>query len=157
MNFLLFKHKVSWVQSLIHVWLCDLMDCSTPGLPGHHQLLELPQTHVHWVGDAIQPSHPVIPFSSSLRSFPASGSFQMSHLFASCGQSIGVSNFNINSSNEYSRLISFRIDWFVLLAAHGTLKSLLQNHSSKASIFLRSGFFIIQLSYPYMTTGKKKI
>ena len=71
--------------------LCDPMDCSLPDLPVHHQLLELAQTPVHWIGDAIQPSHPVIPFSSHLQSFPASGSFPMSHFFASGGQSIGVS------------------------------------------------------------------
>ena len=71
--------------------LCDPMDCSTPGLPVHHQLLELAQTHVHWVDDAIQPSSSVVPFSSRLQSFPASGSFPVSQFFASCGQSIGVS------------------------------------------------------------------
>jgi len=71
--------------------LCDPMDCSTPGLPVHYQLPEFTQTHVHWVGDAIQPSHPVIPFFSRLQSFPVSGSFPMSQLFVSGGQSIGVS------------------------------------------------------------------
>ena len=71
--------------------LCDSMDCSTPGLPVHHQFPEFTQTHVHWVSDAIQPSPPVIPFSSSLQSFPALGSFQLSQLFATGGQSIGVS------------------------------------------------------------------
>ena len=71
--------------------LCNPMDCSTPGFPVGHQLLELTQTHVHWVSDAIQPSHPVFPFSSCLPSFPASGSFQMSQFFASGGQSIGAS------------------------------------------------------------------
>ena len=71
--------------------LCDPMDCSTPGLPVHHQLPEFIQTHVHWVGDAIQPSHPVIPFSSCLQSFPASGSFPTSEFFPSGGQSIGAS------------------------------------------------------------------
>ena len=71
--------------------LCDPMDCSTPGFPVHHELPELAQTHVHWVGDAIQPSHPVVPLSSCLQSFPASGSFAMSQLLASGDQSIGVS------------------------------------------------------------------
>ena len=72
--------------------LCDLKDCSTPGFPAHHQLPEFTQTHVHWVGDVIQPSHPlVVPFSSCLQSFPASGSFPMSQFFSSGGQSIGVS------------------------------------------------------------------
>ena len=70
---------------------CNPMDYSTPGLPVHHQLLEFTQTHVLWVGDAIQPSHPVVPFSSYLQSFPVSGSFTMSQLFASGGQNTGVS------------------------------------------------------------------
>ena len=127
------------------------MDCSTPGLPVHYHLPEFTQTHVHWVCDAIQPSHPVILFSSCLQSFPASGSFQMSQLFASGGQSF---SFNISPSNEHPGLISFRMDWLDLLVVQGTLKSLLQHHSSKASILLHSPFFIVQLSHPYMTTGK---
>ena len=120
----------------------------------HHQLPEFAQTHVHGVGDAIQPSHPVVPFSSCLQSFPASGSFQMSQPFASSGQSIGVSASNISPSNENPGLISFRMDWFDLLAVQGTIKSLLQHHSSKASILQCSAFFIVQLSHPYMTIGK---
>ena len=95
----------------------------------------------------------VIHFSSCLQSFPASGSFPLSQIFTSGGQSIGVS-FSISPSNEYSGLISFRMDWFELLAVQGTLKSLLQHHSSKASILQCSDFFIVQLSHPYMTTGK---
>ena len=84
--------SISSVQSLSRVWLCDPMNCITPGLPVPHQLPESTQTHVHWVSDAIQLSHPlVIAFSSCLQSFPASGSFQMSQLFASGSQSIGVS------------------------------------------------------------------
>ena len=83
--------QFSSVQLLSYVQLCDPMDCSMPGLPVHHQLLEFTQTHVHWLGDAIQPSHPVIPFSFCLQSFPASGSFWMSQFFASGGQRIGVS------------------------------------------------------------------
>ena len=98
----------------------------------------------------------VIPFSSRLQSFPASGYFQMSQFFVSGGQSIGVSSFSISPSNEYSGLISFRIDWLDLLAVQGSLKSLLQYHSSKAMILQRSAFFIVQLSHPYMTTGKTK-
>ena len=99
-------------------------------------------------------SSSVVPFSSCPQSFPASGSFQMSQLFASGGQSIGSFSFSINPSNEYSGLISFRMDWLDLLAVQGTLKSLLQYHRSKASILWHSAFFIIQLSHPYMTTGK---
>ena len=99
-------------------------------------------------------SSSVIPFSSCLQSFPASGSFQMSQLFASGGQSIKSFSFSTSPSKEYSGLISFRMDWLDLLAVQGTLKSLLQHHSSKASILRCSAFFIVQLSHPYMTTGK---
>ena len=123
--------------------LCDPMDCSTPGLPVHHQLPELAQTHVHRVGDAIKLYHPVIPFSSLLQSFPASGSFQMSQLFADQRWPKYWSfSFSISLSNEYSGLISFRMDWLNLLAVQGTLKSLLQHHSSKTSILQHSAFFI---------------
>ena len=90
----------------------------------------------------------VVLFSSCLQSFPASGSFAMSQFFASSGQSTGA------SSNEYSGLISFSIDWLDLLAVQETLKSLLQHHSSKPSILQHSAFFIVQFSHPYMTTGK---
>ena len=99
-------------------------------------------------------SSSVVPFSSCLQSFPASGSFQMSQFFASGGQSIGSFSFSISPSNDYSGLISFRMDWLDLVAVQGTLNSLLQHHSSKASILWYSAFFIGQLSHPYMTTGK---
>ena len=90
--------------------LCDPMDCSTPGFPVLHQLLELPQTHVHWVGDAIQSNHLILCYPLlCFRSCPESGSFLMSWLFTSGGQSIGA----------YSGLVSFRIDWFDLLAVQG--------------------------------------
>ena len=98
-------------------------------------------------------SSSVIPFSSHLQSFPASGSFQMSQLFTSGGQSIGASASN-TILQRISGLISFRIDWLELLAVQRTLESLLQHHSSKASILRRSAFFTVQLSHPYMTTGK---
>ena len=93
----------------------------------------------------------VIPFSSRLQSFPASGSFQMSHFFTSDGLSF---SYSISPSNEYSGLTSFRIHWLDLLAVQGTLKSLLQQHSSKASILWHSAIFIVQLSHPYVTTWK---
>ena len=110
--------------------LCNSMDWSTPGFPVLHYLPEFAQTHVHWVGDAIQPSHPLLPpFSSCLQSFPASGSFPRSRLFASCGQSCGASAGSISPSNEYSGLISFRIDSFDILAIQGSLKGLLQYHN----------------------------
>ena len=89
--------------------LCVPMDCSTPGLPVHHQLLELAQTHVHWVGDTIQPSHPLVPFSSCLQSFPASGSFVISQFFASGGQSIRA------SASASASVLPMNIhDWFPL-------------------------------------------
>ena len=90
--------------------LCDPMDCSTPGLLVHHQLPEFTQARVHWVGDAIQPCHPVVPFSSQLQSFLASGSFQMSQLFTSGGPKYWSFIINISPYNEYSGLISFRMD-----------------------------------------------
>ena len=100
-------------------------------------------------------SSSVVPFSSCLQSFPESGSFPMSQFFASGGQGIGVSaSASASASNEYSGLIYFRMDWLDLLSVQGTLKSLLQHHSSKASILQCSTFFIVQLSHPYMTTGK---
>ena len=128
------------------------MNCSTPGLPVHHQLLEFTQTLVHWVGDAIQPSHAVIPFSFRLQSFPASGSFQMSQFFSLGGQRIGVSaSVSVLSMNtqDWSPL---EASW-ISLQSKG-LKSLLQHNSSKASILWHSAFFIVQLSHPYMITGK---
>ena len=101
-------------------------------------------------------SSSVAPFSCRLQSFPASRSFPVSQLFTSGGQSIGASvlSSSISPSNEYSGLISFRMGWLDLLAVQGTLKSLLQHHSSKASILQHSAFFKVQLSHPFMTTGK---
>ena len=134
--------------------LCDPVDCSMPGLPVHHQLPQFTQTHVHWVGDAIQPSHPL-----SSPSSPAFNLSQQQGLFQWTSSSHQVAkhwsfSFSINPSNEYSGMIFFRIDWLDFLAVQGTLKSLLQHHSSKASILQRSTFFIVQLPHPYMTTGK---
>ena len=96
-------------------------------------------------------SSSVVPFSSSLQSFPASGSFPISQFFASGGQKYW--SFSISPSNEYSGFISFRINWFDISAIQGTLESLLQ-HNSKASVVQHSAFFMVQLSHPYMTTGK---
>ena len=130
------------------------MDSSTPGLPVHHQLTELAQTHVYRVGDAIQPAHPLSPLLLPPSVFPPIRVFSNeSVFFASGGRSIGNFHFSISPSNEYSGLISFRMDWFDFLAVQGTLKSL-QHHSSKASIIQYPAFFIVQLSHPYMTTGK---
>ena len=130
--------------------LCDPMNRGMPGFPVHHQLLESTQIHAHCVSEAIQSSHPL---SSCPQSFPTLGSFQMSQLFTSGGKYWSFS-FNISPSNEQPGLISFSMDWLDLLAVQGTLKSLLQHHSSKASILRCSAFFIVQLSHPYMTTGK---
>ena len=135
--------------------LCDPMDCSTPGLPVHHQLSEF--THScplsWWCHATISSS--VIPFSSCLQSFPASGLFKwVSSLHQVAKDWCWSFSFDISPSNKYSGLISFRMDWLDLFAIYGTLKSLLQHHSSKASILKRSAFFTVQLSHPYMTTGK---
>ena len=111
--------------------LCDPVDGSTPGFPVLHCLLEFGEMHVHWVGDAIQPSCPSSwPSPPAFHSSPASGSFLMSWLFTSGGQSSSIC-----PSNEYSGLISFRIDWFDLLSIQGTFKSLLQHHSPKHQFF----------------------
>ena len=146
---------LSSVQSLSRVRLfVTPMDCSTPGLPVHHQLSELAQTHVHQVGDAIQPSHPL-----SLPSPPAFNISQHQGLFRWVGSSHQVAKvlefqFQHQSFQWYSGLISFRINLFDLFAVQGTLKSLLQHHSSKASVLWHSAFFIVQLSHPYMSTEK---
>ena len=138
------------------------MDCSTPGLPVHHQLPEFTQTHVHWVYPDSCPlswwCHPtisssVVPFSC-LQSFPVSRSFPMSQFFHIKLPKYWSFSFSISPSNEHPGLISFRMDWLGLLAVQGTLKSLLQHHSSKASILWSSAFFLVQLSHPYVTTGK---
>ena len=133
------------------------MNCSTPGLPVHHQLPEFTQTHVHWVGDAIQPSHPLsspllLP-PSVLPSTRVFSNESILHIRWAKYWSFSF-GFSISPSNEYSGLISFRMDWLDLLAVLGTIKSLFQHHSWKASILQCSAFFIVQLSHPYMTTGK---
>ena len=130
------------------------MGCSMPGLPVHQHLPEITQIHVHWVSDAIQPSHPL-----SSPSPPAFNLFQHQGLFKWVTFCIRWPkywsfSFSISPSNEHPGLISLRTDWLDLLAVQGTLKSFLQHHSSKASILWRSAFLIVQLSHPYMTTGK---
>ena len=126
------------------------MDCSIPGFPVHHQLLELAQTHIHPVSDAIQPSHALS--SPSPPTFNLSQHQGLFQWVSSLHQVEKVLKFQ--PSNEYSGLISFRMDWLDLLAVQGTLKSLLQHHSSKAPILHWSAVFMVQLSQPYMTTGK---
>ena len=139
-----------WWYFLIHfssvaqscLTLCDSMDCSTPGFPVHHQLLELTQTHIHWVGDAIQPSHPV--------SSPSPPTFNLSQHWGLFSESVlrirwpkyWSFSFKVSLSNDYSGLISFRMDWLDLLAVQGTLKGLLQHQfksiNSSALSFLYS-------------------
>ena len=128
------------------------MDCSTPGLPVYHQLLELTLTHVHWVCNAIQWSHPLS--STSSPAFNLSQHHSNESVLCIRWPKYWSFSFSISPSNEHPRLISFRMDWLDLLAVQETLKSLLQHHSSKASILRCSAFFIVQLSHPYMTTGK---
>ena len=133
--------------------LCNPTDCSMPGFPFHYQLPELAQTHVHQVNDAIQLPHPVVPFSCCLQYFLPLESFPMNHSFASCGQSIRT----LASASVLPKNIQ---DWFplgltgLISFQSKRLKSLLHHHSSKASILRHSAFFMVQLSHPYMTTGK---
>ena len=128
------------------VTLCDPMNRSTPGLPVHHQLLEFTQTHIHRVSDAIQPSHPLSsllllpPIPPSTRVFSNESALHIRW------QKCRSFSFNISPSNEYPGLISFRMDWLDLLAVQGTLKSLLQHHSSEPSILRCSAFFTVQLT-----------
>ena len=132
---------------------CNPMNRSTPGLPVHHQLPEFTQTHVHRVSDAIQPSHPrSSPSPTSI--FPSIRVFSSESVLRIRWPKYWSFSFSISPSNEYSGLISFRMDWLDLLAVQGTLKSLLQHYSSRASILWRSAFFTVQLSHRYMNTGK---
>ena len=130
------------------------MNHSTPGLPVHHQLPEFTQIHFHRVSDAIQPSHPLsspsppAPNPPSIRVFSSESTLRMRW------PKYWSFSFTISPSKEHSGLFSFRMDWLDLLAVQGTLKNLLQHHSSKASILQHSAFFTVQPSHPYMTTGK---
>ena len=131
--------------------LCDSVDCNTPGFPVPHHILESSQVRVHCISDAIQPSHPL-----SSPSLPAFNLSQHQGLFQSVLRTRWSKywsfSFNTSPSNEHSGLIFFRMDWLALLAIQGTLKSLLKHHNLKASILRCSAFFIVQSSYPYMTT-----
>ena len=133
--------------------LCNPMDCSTPGLPVHYQLPEIAQTHVHLVSDVIQPSRLLSsPFPPAFNLSQHQGLFKW---LSSSHQVAKVLELQLQhqSFQWYLGLISFRIDWLNLHAVQGSLKSLLQHHSSKASILWHSAFFMVQLSHPYMTTG----
>ena len=139
------QHPLSSVQSLSHVWLCDLMNRSTPGLPVHHQLPESNQTHIHWIGDAIQPSHRLLfPSPPSLNPSQHQSLFKWA---SSLHQVAKVLEFQLqHQSFQWTPMTDlFRMDWLDLFAVQGTHKSLLQNHSSKASILWCSAFFIVQL------------
>ena len=133
---------------------CDPMGCSMPGLPVHHQLPEFTQTQVHWISNTIQPSHP-LPSPSP----PAFNLFQHQGLFQWVSSLYRVAKvlelqLQHQSFQCILGLISFRIDWFDLLAVQRTLKNLLQHYSSKASVLQCSAFFMVQLSHPYMTPGE---
>ena len=147
-------NSIQSVQSLSRVQFSDHMNHSTQGLPVHHQLPESTQMHVRWIGDAIQPSHPLpSPSRPALNLSQHQGPFKW---VSSSHQAAKLLEFQLqySPSNEHPGLISFRMVWLDLLAVQGTLKSLLQHHSSKASTLRDSAFFTIQLSHPYITTGK---
>ena len=134
--------------------LCNPMNHSTPGLPVHHQLPEFTQTHVHWI---VMPSNHLIlcrPLLLLPSIFPSIRVFSKESALCLRWPKYWSFSFNISPSNEHLGLSYFRMDWLDLLTIQGTLKSLLQHHSSKASILHCSGFFIVQLSHPYMTSGK---
>ena len=158
--------KMGQRKSQFNSVLFSLSDMSNPLWPHglqhtrlsiHHQVPELTHTHVHRVSDTIQPSnhlvlcHPLLLLTSI---FPSIRVFSNESALRIRWPKYWSFSFNISTSNEYSGLISFMIDWLDLLAVQGTLMSLLQNHSSKASIPQWSAFFIVQLSHPYMTTGR---
>ena len=130
------------------------MNHSTPGLPVHHQLPEFTQTHFHRVSDAIQPSHPLSPLLLLPPIPPSIKVFSNESNPCMRWSKYWSFSFSIIPSKEIPGLISFRMDWLDLLAVQGTLQSLFQHHSSKASILQCSAFFTVQLSHPYMTTGK---
>ena len=135
--------------------LGDPMNRSTPGLPVHHQLPESSQTHVHCVGDAIQPSHPLSSPSPPALIFLSIRVFSIEFAILIRWPKYWSFSLNISPSSEHPGLISFRMDWLDLLAVQGTLKSLLQHHSSKASILQCSAFFIVQLSHVYTHTARR--
>ena len=136
--------------------LCDPKNCSMPGLPVYHQL---PESTLPMSIESVMPSnHPILCRSLLLLPsiFPSIRVFSNESALHIRWPKYWSFSFNISPSNEYSGLISFRMDWLDLLAVQGTLKSVLQHHSSKASILQCSAFLIVQLSHPYMTTGKTK-
>ena len=147
------KVSVSSVAQLCPT-LCDPIDCSTPGFPVHHQLPELAQTRVYRVSDAIQPSHPPSLPSPPALNFPSIRVFPNESALRIRWPKYWSFSFSISPSNEYPGLISFQMDWFDPLAVQGTLNSLLQHHSLKATFLQCLAFFMVQLSHLYVTTGK---
>ena len=145
---------ISCVQSLSHVWFCDPMDCTTPGFLVHHQLPELAQTHVHWVSDAIQPSHPLS--SPSPPAFNLSKHQSLYQWVSSLHEVANVLELQLqHQSFKWISRVDFLQNGLVgSLCSPGALKSLLQHHTSKASIPWDSAFFTVQLSHPHMTNGK---
>ena len=141
----------SVTQSSLTLWPHGLQHARFPVL---HYLLEFAQTHVHWVGDAVHPSYPLSPPSSPVFSLSQHQGLFQSVNFSHLWPKYWSFSFSISPSNEYSRLISCRTDWFDLLAVQGTLQSILQHHNSKASVLQCLTLFMVQLSHPYMTTGK---
>ena len=137
-----------------YLTLYDPMDCSAAGFPVPHYPSEFAQIHVHWVGDAIQPSHPLSSPSLPPSVFPNIWVFSNESVLCIRWPKYWSFSFNISASNEYSGLISFRIDWFDLHAVQRTLKNFIQHYSSKASILWCWAFFMVQLSHLCMTTGK---
>ena len=137
-----------------YLTLCDPMNHTTPGLPVHHQLLEFTQTHVHWVGGDIEPSHLCHPLILLPSIFLSNRVFSNESALCIKWPKYWSFSFNISPYNENSGLISFRMDLLDLLVVPGIHKSLLQHHSSKESVLQCSAFFIVQISHPYMTTGK---
>ena len=130
------------------------MECSTPGLPIPHHLLKFAQVHVHCIGDAIQPSHPLMPLLFQPLLFPSIREFSNDSSVCIIWAKYWSFSFSIRPSCEDAGLISLKNDWFDLLAVQGTLRSLLQHHSLKTSILWHFTFFIVQVSQLYVTTGK---
>ena len=149
----IFNYQFSSVtQSCLTLW--NPTDCSTPGLPVHHQLPKLAQTYVHWAGDAIQPSHPLSSPSPPASNLSSIRIFSNESVLPIRWPKYWSFSFSISPFNEYSGMISIKIDWFDLLAVQRILTSLHQHHSSKASFPWCSAFFMVQFSYPYITTRK---
>ena len=148
-------HQVQFSPvSQLYLMLCSPMDWSTPSFPVHHNLPEFAQIHGHWIGDAIQPSHPLPSLLLLPSVFPSIKVFSNESALHIRWPKYWSFSFSISPSSKYSGFIFFRIDWFDLLAVQGTLKSLLQHHNLKASVPWHLACFTVQLSHPFMTAWK---